>query len=285
MRRASSRRAPSSPSAATRVRLAPAGVLAGAFPERRSVALGVEKVVGDLKRRPDRAAVRGERRARRRSCAREPRARLDAEPEERARLHRLQTGDLFAREGRGRGLRLDVEHLSADHSGEARGARQSGRQCHAGFRVRIGPWIGQDFEGERLQRVPGQNRRRLVEGAMRGRTAPPQIVVVHRRKVVMDQRIGMHAFDRRASAPRPAVGPAERARGLDHEKGPEPLPAAERGVAHRFDETLRPQGFSGLSLEAKQVLELALDRLSGLREPRLECAQLHEAVGLRIQAP
>jgi hypothetical protein len=41
-------------------RLAPPGILAGALSERRRVALGVEKIVGDLKRRPNRAAESAE---------------------------------------------------------------------------------------------------------------------------------------------------------------------------------------------------------------------------------
>ena len=85
--------------------------------------------------------------------------------------------------------------------------------------ARVGPGIGQDLEGERLQSVARQNGGGFVEGAVGGRLSPPQIVIVHRRQVVMDQRIGVHAFDRRAGAHRPAVRAPERARRLDDEKG------------------------------------------------------------------
>ncbi len=69
------------------------GVLAGAFAKRRGVAFRVENVVGDLKRRADRAPIGRERRARRRVSAGKPRPGLDAESEQRAGLHRLQLRD------------------------------------------------------------------------------------------------------------------------------------------------------------------------------------------------
>jgi hypothetical protein len=46
---------------------------------------------------------------------------------------------------------------------------------------------GDDVEGERQQAVAGKDRRRLVEGDMHGRLAAAQVVVVHRRQVVMHE--------------------------------------------------------------------------------------------------
>ena len=56
----------------------------------------------------------------------------------------------------------------------------------------------QNVEGEGQQAVAGENRGRLVEFLVRGRLAAPQVVVVHRRQIVMHQRIAVHAFERRA---------------------------------------------------------------------------------------
>ena len=49
--------------------------------------------------------------------------------------------------------------------------------------------------GQRQKAVAGQNRRRLVEGAVHRRLAAPQIVIVHGGQIVMDQRIAVHALD------------------------------------------------------------------------------------------
>ena len=146
--------------------------------------------------------------------------------------------------------------------------------------VGIGPRIGENLEGQRLQGVARQNGGRLVEGAVSGRPAAPQVVVVHRRQIVVDQRIGVHAFDRRAGQDRRAVGAAERARGFDREKGPQPLAAAERGVAHRFDQTARPRDLPGLRLDREKVVERPLDRRRGLGQSRPEGLFVHGSVRL-----
>ena len=57
-------------------------------------------------------------------------------------------------------------------------------------------WVSgraQHVEGEGQQPVTGEDRGRLVEFLVRGRTAAAEIVVVHGRQVVMHQRIAMHA--------------------------------------------------------------------------------------------
>ena len=94
-----------------------------------------------------------------------------------------------------------------------------------------------------------------------------QVVVVHRRQIVVDERIGVDAFDRRARAHRTVVGAPKRPRRLDGQERPQPLAAAERRIAHRLDEAPGPREFAGLGLEAKQNFELALDSRLGFGEP------------------
>ena len=60
----------------------------------------------------------------------------------------------------------------------------------------------QQVEREGQQAVAGQDRRRLVERLVGGRLAAAQIVIVHRRQVVVHQRIAMHAFERGAGQQR-----------------------------------------------------------------------------------
>ena len=56
---------------------------------------------------------------------------------------------------------------------------------------------GKNIESERQQAVARQDRRRFVEGAVHRRLAAPEIVIVHPRQIVMDQRIAVNAFERR----------------------------------------------------------------------------------------
>ena len=46
---------------------------------------------------------------------------------------------------------------------------------------------GQQFEGEYLQRIPGQYCGCLIECAMGGRTAAAQVIIVHGRQIIMHQ--------------------------------------------------------------------------------------------------
>ena len=66
----------------------------------------------------------------------------------------------------------------------------------------MGVRLGQHLEGAGLQGVAGQDGGGLVEGAVARRLAAAQVVVVHRRQVVVDQRIGVQHLDRGSDARR-----------------------------------------------------------------------------------
>jgi hypothetical protein len=134
----------------------------------------------------------------------------------------------------------------------------------------------EDFERQRQQRVPGEDRRRLVEGAVDGRPAAAQVVVVHRRQVVVNQRIAVPAFDRRPDPPRAVALGAEGARGLDDQERPQPLAAAENGVAHRLDQPLRPRPLAVGRREADQRVEFGLDGRADFGELGGESVCLHQ---------
>ena len=108
------------------------------------------------------------------------------------------------------------------------GPRQGADQGGADQRVPVGRRVGEDVEGERQQRVAGKDRRRLVEGLVHGRPAAAEVVVVHRRQVVMDEAVGMDAFQRRRGADDALVMAVEEPRRLDDEERAEPL-ARRRG--------------------------------------------------------
>ena len=176
---------------------------------------------------------------------------------------------------RGRCLRRDVEHLAADHAGEARGAGEARAERGARVGARVRARIGQDLEGDRLQRVACENRGRFVEGAVGRRPAAAQIVVVHRRQIVMNQGIGVQALDRGRGADRAGVASAERPRRLDDQERPQPLAAAKRRVAHSFDQPPRPRRFAWLRFERQERVEFRLDRCGGFGQPRPELSVVH----------
>ncbi len=66
--------------------------------------------------------------------------------------------------------------------------------------------VGKDLEGERQQRVSRQDCGRLIESLVHGRPPAAQIVIVHRRQVIVSERIAMHAFKRRAGIQRGFIG-------------------------------------------------------------------------------
>jgi hypothetical protein len=55
----------------------------------------------------------------------------------------------------------------------------------------------------------------------------------------------MDAFQRRADQKGGLARNTEHRRTLDHQKGPQPLSAAEAGIAHRVHQPLRPRDLVG----------------------------------------
>ena len=55
---------------------------------------------------------------------------------------------------------------------------------------------GEDSKRVRLQRVTGEDRDRIPEDDMGRRLSATQRVIVHRRQVVMDQRVRMDHLER-----------------------------------------------------------------------------------------
>ena len=127
---------------------------------------------------------------------------------------------------------FEIDHLAADHAAAAGPGGKRQDQVAPHLRVGMGVGAGQNLEGKGEQRVPGKDRRRLIEGDVARRTTAPHVVIVHRRQIVVDQRIGMDHFDRRAGAQVAGFGDAENQRRCADDIGPDELAAAERGIAH-----------------------------------------------------
>ena len=138
-------------------------------------------------------------------------------------------------------------------------ARASVARARCARRRPGAPPAGQDVEGERQQRVAGEDGGRLVERLVDGRHAAPEIVVVHGRQVVVDERIAVHAFDRGRGEHRVRRLDAEEPRRLDDQERAEALAAGQHGVAHGGDEARRAEDLAGLDLIVEDRREGGFD--------------------------
>ena len=99
--------------------------------------------------------------------------------------------------------------------------------------------LGQHLEGQRQQGVAGQNGRGLVERLVAGGPPATQIVVVHRRQIVVDQRIGVDHLDRAGGRHGRLDRPAAGLGGQQHQHRPQPLARGQQAIAHRLAESRR----------------------------------------------
>ena len=90
--------------------------------------------------------------------------------------------------------------------------------------------LRQHVERQRLQRIAGQDRRAFVERLVAGRPAAAQVVVVHRRQVVVDQAVGVDQLDRGGRRVERLERRAERFAGEYTSVGRRRLPAPRRVV-------------------------------------------------------
>ena len=216
-------------------RLAFLGILAGALADGIGARPAVEEVVGDLEGGAERLPIGAESLSRRGIRPGEDGAGLDRKGEERAGLHRLEAPDFrLARGGVAvapSAARSSIWPPAMPASPAGAGKPEDEVAPHRG--VGMNRRIGEALEGERLERVAGEDRRRLVEGAMDARLAAAQVVVVHRRQIVVDERVAMQELDRGAGLHNSGVVALEEAGGLDDEERPQALAAGERRVPHR----------------------------------------------------
>ena len=91
-------------------------------------------------------------------------------------------------------LGTHIEHLTADHAVHAGVLAQNPDAAQRGLRRNVCLRSGLERRGQ--QTVAGELCRRLVERLVAGRTAAAQIVVVHARQIVVNERIGMDHFER-----------------------------------------------------------------------------------------
>ena len=125
-----------------------------------------------------------------------------------------------------------------------------------------------DFKRLRQQRVARQHGDAFAEHLVVGRLAAAEIVVVHRRQIVVDERIGVDALD--GARERQGVGFASAAglRGGEAEGRAHPFAAGEERVTHRL---VDGGGFGFLGRQ--KLVERAIDGL-GARGQKLRQIEL-----------
>ena len=247
-------------------RLAASGILAGRLAGGFGGSGDVEEIIGKLEGMAEQRTIVAEPPPLLFPGTAEHGAGFRREAEERAGLHRLHAGDRVAVEGGALGG--EVERLAARHPAEAGGAGEHGDEGRAD--AAIGLEARQDVEGHGEQRVAGKDRGRLVEGAMQGRAAAAQVVVVHRRQVVVDEAVGVDAFERGGGLGNRRSGGAEEARGFDQDEGPETLAGGECRVAHGLAQPVRPGDLARERRRCEKPVEGGVGRVGGFRQPVVE---------------
>ena len=100
---------------------------------------------------------------------------------------------------------------------------------------------GRDTIGKRQQGVAGENRVRLAELHPHRRLTAPLAVVVHRRKIIVDERVVMKQLDRRRRILRVFRLSSDRQRRIKADERAYPLAAGTDGIAHRLTQHRRPR--------------------------------------------
>ena len=83
-------------------------------------------------------------------------------------------------------LGAHIEHLTADHAVHARVFAQNTNTAHDGLRRNI-LCRRSRLKSRRQQSVTREDRRCFIESLVAGRSAAAQVVVIHARKVIMDE--------------------------------------------------------------------------------------------------
>ena len=134
----------------------------------------------------------------------------------------------------GAALPFEVELLAAADAGVTRGVRQNLSAAQRALRrKRRGE---HRFKGESLQRVARQHGGGLAEHLVVRRLAAAQIVVVHARQIVVDERIGMQQLHAAGDGKRGVNIAAAKAAEFQRQDRPQALAARGETVAHGVEQ-------------------------------------------------
>jgi len=142
----------------------------------------------------------------------------------------------------GLSLGHQVRGLAADHPLGSRRFRDQPDGPERGIRRNSRRDAGHEFESQGQQRVARQDRDPFAEHLVVGRFPSAEVVVVHRGKVVVDQRVGVDHLQRAGGRHHHrGLPPAEFGR-HQAEDGPEPFPTGEDRITHGLVDDRRRNG-------------------------------------------
>ena len=179
--------------------LAALGVLAHPLAHGGLGAFGIEQVIGNLKRHAERPAKSGQRVELRVVGPDRESAEVEGGQEQGARfaaVDPVHPGHLLSRCRRRpvepATLGGEVVDLTTH---ERRRPRCLGQSETGPGSDRGGHFLGEHLKRQRLQRIAAENGGGLVERAVAGGASSAEIVVVHGREIVVDERVGVDALD------------------------------------------------------------------------------------------
>ena len=157
-------------------------------------------------------------------------------------------------------LAFQIRHLSADE------LQRAARMCEFNDEVPVRiarPALGLrgDLKRLRQQRVARQHGNAFAENFVVGRLAAAEIVVVHRRQIVVDERVGVDALDGARERHGGRVAATTSLGGSQQNCRAHPLAAGEERVAHGF---VNRRGL-GL-LAGQEFVERAVDGIGARSE-------------------
>jgi hypothetical protein len=98
--------------------------------------------------------------------------------------------------------------------------------------------ISKNRERKCLQRIAYENRRSFIVGTVAGWPATPQVIVVHRRKIIMDEAVNMDQLNRSRRGIEIGQRRAERFARQINESGSQSFATTQGAVSHRLAQPL-----------------------------------------------
>lgn len=126
---------------------------------------------------------------------------------------------------------VEVEDLAGDEAETTRGMGKFGDQVRGGVAA-VGRGPGD--RGERLgeKSVSGEDGNGFPEDAVAGGSSPAEVVIIHARKIVMDQRVGVNALDGTGCGKGVGLLSPDGPGGGEAKNGTEAFPPREEAVPH-----------------------------------------------------
>lgn len=127
-------------------------------------------------------------------------------------------------------LGLDIEHFAADKSERTRSMGESSDA--RGDLTSIVSATSKDFEAQSKEGVSGEDRHGFAEFDMAGWSPAPQIVVVDRREIVVDQAEAMNQLNRATCIEGRVFGSSHSEATRHSKRGSKSFARGQRAVAH-----------------------------------------------------